>query len=196
MRILFATTAHCANLAKALKRAMARVRVIKLAESQNAVGRMMGYRNWQELASACSPANQVSPWDDEVTADERASRRTHQLQSLVSALQVDNATASSIVDQLRPTGKRKGEKSKAAQDWRTLFEEMVARGGIPGVRNTDDLEDEDDYKVRVDEIGDGDIIQSHPHFLEPGSPFSIRQIQFVRKREGYRRTAASLLQCP
>ena len=103
MRIHFASKAHCANVAKSLKRHLSASHPdLKLSDCQNAVGRMMGYRHWHELERHCSAAVDPSPYDDQVDALHRAGRRVQFAATLATVLGLGMETGFDVVDRIAP----------------------------------------------------------------------------------------------
>lgn len=118
MRIQFNSTAHCGHLAKSLKRELSGHRVdLSLSVCQNAVARMMGYRNWQELRALSLMSNVESASDQELLPIEAAARRAHQANALASEISIPLDQAMAIVDKIRPTGRR----LSAVPNWRDRF---------------------------------------------------------------------------
>ncbi|CAH1690290.1 conserved hypothetical protein [Hyphomicrobiales bacterium] len=183
MRIQFASTAHAGHLAKALKRELASINP-KLSDAQNAIGRMMGYRNWQELTANSTPAHSPSPFDDQVDEAERAARRLHQIKALVSSFRLDEASATTIVDKLKPTGFRPSAVPRRPEEWKRLLAEMVEKPGLAGfpAGEPTSFDPEWDKPKRYD-IGDGEVIEMISHEVE-GWPFSIRSIVCTKRIDG------------
>lgn len=152
MRIHFTSTTHCAHLAKSLRRLLSPTHDIKLSSAQNAVGRMMGYRNWQELASASVIGVTPSPTDDDVSESERKARAALHVSCLESAFGLSLAQATQIVAELRPTGRRGDVPVHGKEPWRKRFEEMSAQPGLPGAVEDATL---DMLKGDIARFGDG-----------------------------------------
>lgn len=103
MRIQFSSKNHCANLAKSLKREVSPLLPsVKLSECQNAVGRMMGYRNWHEFEAGCSRGSGQSPLDEDAPADMLGARRMQFVAALSASLGLRTGPAGEIVDRMAP----------------------------------------------------------------------------------------------
>ncbi|BCB22214.1 hypothetical protein [Bosea sp. ANAM02] len=192
MRIHFTSTTHCAHLAKSLKRLLAPTHDIKLSAAQNAVGRMMGYRNWQELASASVIGVTPSPVDDDVSELERKSRAMHHVSCLQDAFGLSPAQATQLVAELRPTGRRGDIPVQGKEPWRKRFDEMTATPGLPGAVEgatldmmKEDIARFDDGKWTVSRLPDG--LELHlwiaPQNLE-GSSFRLDEVTGIVVKAG------------
>lgn len=107
MRIHFASKNHCAHLAKSLKRQVSPIiSTVKLSDCQNAVGRMMGYRNWHEFEARCSADNEASPFDEVAPASLKAARRIQFVGALASSIGLRVDQAGAIIDRVGPMSSR------------------------------------------------------------------------------------------
>ncbi|MGU3656056.1 hypothetical protein [Methylobacterium fujisawaense] len=107
MRIQFSSKNHCANLAKSLKREVSPLLPsVKLSECQNAIGRMMGYRNWHEFEAGCSRGTEQSPFDEDAPADMLGARRIQFVAALSASLGLRTGPAGEIVDRMAPMSSR------------------------------------------------------------------------------------------
>ena len=104
MRFEMTSRNHALRVAKSLRKYFPNE---KLGTVQQWTAKIFGYRGLHELISVTErPEAQQSPIDDLCSAEEVELRRTAQASTLASLASIELAVARTIVDSIRPTGRR------------------------------------------------------------------------------------------
>lgn len=112
MRIEFVGVRHPMRIAKSLKRALAaRGTVIGLRTCEELFAKMSGYVNWHELRAVCLRPGSQYLNDADAGEQVAAARRVQFIVKLGDLTKVSSQVAEEIIDELRPTGKRRAEPS-------------------------------------------------------------------------------------
>lgn len=132
MRIEFSSTTHPSRVAKNLAKFLGASgdRQVKLVEAQDITAGMFGYANWRELAK-CAGKSGESAWDEAIPERERTARRSGYVAAL-TARGIPEATATSLVDEIRPTARRLKAVTPGS-GWRDRLRNRVDESGFFGI---------------------------------------------------------------
>lgn len=145
MRFYFANNRHPMAIAKKLK-AMFPDKLTSLGHSQGAVAHVLGWEDWHEFSKSMKDGSEhITPWDDEVSLEEAASRNSVLIGRFAKEFGLSEAEAKRAVVEIRPLARISTPKS-SLPDWRKKLDDPRYADRFFGPKGREDAEVIEEYR--------------------------------------------------